>query len=75
MPKIGSTMETGTVVKWLKAVGDPVAKDEPVVEIETEKVASTVESPIDGTVAEILVAEDEEVPVATTLAWIKPLDA
>ena len=71
MPKLGSTMTEGTVMNWLKAVGDHVAKDEPVVEIETDKVTSPIESPVDGTVSKILVIEGTTVPIGTVLALVR----
>ena len=56
MPKIGLDMEEGTIEKWLKAVGDPVKEGEPLVDIETDKAVTTVESALNGTLAEIVSA-------------------
>jgi len=70
LPKWGLTMEDGTVVSWLKSVGDTVAEGEVLAEIETEKVETELESPCSGVVARILVAEDDTVDVGTVLAII-----
>ena len=70
LPKWGLTMEDGTVVAWHKAEGDPVAKDEVIAEVETEKVENELTSPCDGVIARILVQEDETVDVGTVLAII-----
>lgn len=64
-------MQEGTVVRWLKAPGDRIAKDEAVVEILTDKVTTTLESPAAGILEEILVAEDSTVAIATPLARIQ----
>ncbi len=63
-------MEEGQVVTWHKQVGDEVAVDEPLVEIEAEKTTDDVLAPIAGTILEILVAEGETVPALTVLALI-----
>src|SRR6266508_2421381 len=70
MPQPGQSVTEGTVVKWLKQVGDQVAADEVIAEIETEKVNIELPSPFDGTLSEILVAEGETVPVGADLAVI-----
>ena len=51
MPALGMAQETGKVVRWLKADGDAVAKGEPLLEIETDKVTVEIEAPADGTLA------------------------
>ncbi|MDK2857904.1 MAG: glutaconyl-CoA/methylmalonyl-CoA decarboxylase subunit gamma [Verrucomicrobiota bacterium] len=71
MPKMGLDMTEGTVVKWHKKVGDRVEKDELLLEIETGKAITNVESAVSGTLAEIVVPEDEEVEVGTIIAWIE----
>jgi pyruvate dehydrogenase E2 component (dihydrolipoamide acetyltransferase) len=48
MPKWGLSMETGVVQGWLKDVGEPVAKGDPLVDVETNKIASSVEAPFSG---------------------------
>lgn len=71
MPQPGQSVTEGTVVKWLKQVGDHVAADELLVEIETEKVNVEVPSPFEGTLTEILVQEGETVPVGADLALLE----
>jgi pyruvate dehydrogenase E2 component (dihydrolipoamide acetyltransferase) len=68
MPKMGESVMEGTIIKWHKKVGDNVKKDETIFEISTDKVDTEVPSPIAGTVAEILVAEQETVEVGTVVA-------
>ena len=70
MPRFDPEMKTGKVVEWLKKEGDKIAKGEPVVRIDTEKVSIDVESPAEGTIAKIIVAPPAEVPVGTTLGSI-----
>jgi 2-oxoglutarate dehydrogenase E2 component (dihydrolipoamide succinyltransferase) len=70
MPQLGETVEEGTVAAWHKKVGDKIAIDELLVEIETDKVATEVPSLVAGTLLEILVGEGETVKVGTTLAII-----
>lgn len=68
MPDVGESVTEGTVVRWLKREGEAVRVDEPVVEIETEKVSVEVPSPYDGRLSKILVQEGEIVPVGAPLA-------
>jgi len=70
MPQLGETIVEGTILKWLKQEGEAIARDEPLFEISTDKVDTEVPSPVAGTVAKILVAEGETVPVGTELAQI-----
>ena len=70
MPALGESVTEGTVTRWLKNVGDSVAIDEPLLEVSTDKVDTEIPSPVAGTLQEILVAEDETVPVGTDLAVI-----
>jgi len=70
MPKLGLTMTTGTVIKWLKNVGDSVYKDEPVMEIETEKLTYMVEAPAEGIILKRVGAEGEKYPIAFVLGYI-----
>ncbi len=70
MPRMGVTMEEGTVLKWLKRVGDPVAREEPIVEIETDKVTVVVPSDAEGVLLSVVVPEGKQVPVGTPLAWV-----
>ena len=70
MPALGESVTEGTVTRWLKNVGDEVAVDEPLLEVSTDKVDTEIPSPVAGTLQEILVAEDETVPVGAELAVI-----
>ena len=70
MPALGESVTEGTVTRWLKNVGDSVAIDEPLLEVSTDKVDTEIPSPVAGTLQEILVTEDETVPVGTDLAVI-----
>jgi pyruvate/2-oxoglutarate dehydrogenase complex dihydrolipoamide acyltransferase (E2) component len=70
MPKLGLTMEEGQVVTWLKRPGDRLKKGEPVVEVMTEKVNYDVECPFDGVLREIVVPEEETVPIGAVLAYV-----
>src|SRR6516225_10483699 len=70
MPQLGETVTEGTVTRWLKQVGDPVAEDEVIFEVSTDKVDSEVPSPSSGYLSEILVPEGETVDVGTRLAVI-----
>ena len=70
MPKLGETVTEGTIGSWLKQAGDPVAFDDPLFEVSTDKVDSEIPSPYDGVLLEILVPAGETVPVGTALARI-----
>ena len=70
MPKFGLSMETGTVVKWYRAVGEAVEKGDVLVEIESEKITNDVESPIDGFIKAILVQEGESKAVGEIIGYI-----
>jgi 2-oxoglutarate dehydrogenase E2 component (dihydrolipoamide succinyltransferase) len=65
MPKLGLSMATGTIVRWLKSPGDQIAAGEPLLEVSTDKISYEVESPVAGTLARTLGTEgDEFVPGA-----------
>ena len=70
MPKLGLSMQKGTIVKWLFKEGERVEKGEPLFEIETEKIVNEVESPISGILLKIYVHEGEVVPILTPLGVI-----
>ena len=70
MPALGESVTEGTVTRWLKAVGDEVAVDEPLVEVSTDKVDTEIPSPVAGTLLEISAGEDETVEVGGQLAVI-----
>jgi pyruvate/2-oxoglutarate dehydrogenase complex dihydrolipoamide acyltransferase (E2) component len=71
MPQLGESAAEGTIGKWLKQPGDAVAKDEPLLEIITDKVNAEVPSPFEGVLREILVAEGQAVPYNTEIAVIE----
>jgi pyruvate dehydrogenase E2 component (dihydrolipoamide acetyltransferase) len=74
LPRLGQGMESGTIVKWLKAEGDAVEKGEPLYELDTDKVTQEVEAEAAGVLLKIAVAEGE-VPVGQTIGFIgKPGD-
>ena len=67
VPTLGESVSEATVAKWLKKVGDSVAADEPLLELETDKVTLEVNAPAAGTLSEILAAEGAEVGVGVVL--------
>jgi 2-oxoglutarate dehydrogenase E2 component (dihydrolipoamide succinyltransferase) len=70
MPQLGETVTEGTIIRWLKNVGDQVAHDEPLYEVSTDKVDSEVPSSVAGYLSEILVPEGTTVDVGTKLAVV-----
>jgi pyruvate dehydrogenase E2 component (dihydrolipoamide acetyltransferase) len=70
MPALGESVTEGTVTRWLKAVGEEVTADEPLLEVSTDKVDTEIPSPVSGTLLEITVNEDETVDVGAQLALI-----
>ncbi|MFZ0324841.1 MAG: 2-oxoglutarate dehydrogenase, E2 component, dihydrolipoamide succinyltransferase [Actinomycetes bacterium] len=70
MPALGESVTEGTVTRWLKAVGDAVAADEPLLEVSTDKVDTEIPSPVAGTLSAITVAEDQTVDVGAELGVI-----
>ena len=71
MPKLGESIMEATVLKWCKKVGEPIAQDETVLEIATDKVDSEVPSTAAGVLAEILFNENDVVPIGTVIARIE----
>ncbi|MBA4157270.1 MAG: 2-oxo acid dehydrogenase subunit E2 [Gemmatimonadetes bacterium] len=71
MPQMGESIAEGTVSVWLKKVGDAVARDEPIMEISTDKVDAEIPSPTAGVLAEIVVQEGQTVEVGTIVAYIE----
>ena len=71
MPQMGESVAEGTIVRWMKKVGDTVDRDEPLFEISTDKVDAEIPSPSAGVVAEIRAQEGETVPVNSVVAVIK----
>ncbi|WP_413250704.1 2-oxoglutarate dehydrogenase, E2 component, dihydrolipoamide succinyltransferase [Sinomonas flava] len=70
LPALGESVTEGTVTRWLKAVGDAVEVDEPLLEVSTDKVDTEVPSPVAGTLLEIRVDEDETAEVGAVLAVV-----
>ncbi|MGE5410179.1 MAG: 2-oxoglutarate dehydrogenase, E2 component, dihydrolipoamide succinyltransferase [Clostridiales bacterium] len=71
MPKMGESVNEGTIIKWHKKKGDRVKKDEIIFEISTDKVDTEIPSPSDGILSEVKVFEQETVPVDTVVAVIE----
>jgi pyruvate/2-oxoglutarate dehydrogenase complex dihydrolipoamide acyltransferase (E2) component len=71
MPKIGLDMDEGTISKWYKQVGDRVASGDALVEIETDKAITDVESALDGILVEIVANEGDTVEITKTIAWVE----
>ena len=71
MPQLGESVAEGTIGKWLKKVGDHVAKYEPLLEVITDKVNAEVPSPVEGILTAILVEEGATVPNNAEIALIE----
>src|ERR1700710_535552 len=69
-PQVGESIAEGTIVRWIKKVGDKVDRDEPLFEISTDKVDAEIPSPAAGGISEIRVKEGETVPVNSRVAEI-----
>src|SRR5467141_838535 len=70
MPQMGESVAEGTIVRWIKKVGDSVERDEPLFEISTDKVDAEIPSPAAGVITEIRAKEGETVDVNTVVAVI-----
>ena len=70
MPQMGESIAEGTIVKWIKKIGDEVKRDEPLFEISTDKVDAEIPSPAAGVLVEILATEGQTVPINTVVARI-----
>src|SRR3954470_11002424 len=70
MPQMGESIAEGTIVRWIKKIGDSVERDEPLFEISTDKVDAEIPSPVAGVVTEIRAKEGETVPVNSVVAVI-----
>jgi pyruvate dehydrogenase E2 component (dihydrolipoyllysine-residue acetyltransferase) len=75
MPRLSDSMEEGTILQWLKRVGDEVTVGDELVEIETDKANMAYESDVAGTLSEILVQEGETVAIGTPIAMVGDADA
>lgn len=72
LPQWGMGMEDGVIVQWLKAEGDPVAEGEGLVEVEAAKAIEVVESPVAGTLTQILAQPEDVVKVRAVIAIVEP---
>ena len=72
MPQMGESIAEGTIVRWIKKVGDSVDRDEPLFEISTDKVDAEIPAPVAGVITEIRAKEGETVPVNAVVAVIGP---
>jgi pyruvate/2-oxoglutarate dehydrogenase complex dihydrolipoamide acyltransferase (E2) component len=72
LPKLSEELAEGTVSRWLKRPGERVARGEPLVEVETDKVNSELEAPADGILAEIVAEPGQTVGVGEVLGRIEP---
>ena len=70
MPRLSDTMEEGTILRWLKLVGDEVALGEELVEIETDKANMVFEADADGTLVEIVAQEGDTLPIGEVIARV-----
>ena len=70
MPQMGESIAEGTITKWLKKVGDPIKRDEPIFEISTDKVDAEIPAPVAGTLTEIRVGEGQTVAINTVVGMI-----
>lgn len=71
MPQLGESLTEGTIVKWHKKIGDPIKRDETLLEISTDKVDSEIPSPVSGVVTKILFKETETIAIKTVIAEIE----
>jgi pyruvate/2-oxoglutarate dehydrogenase complex dihydrolipoamide acyltransferase (E2) component len=70
MPALGFGQDTGRIAGWLKSVGDQIAIDEAIAEIETEKATVEMGAPASGTLVEIVAAVGDDVPVGQPICWV-----
>jgi pyruvate dehydrogenase E2 component (dihydrolipoamide acetyltransferase) len=70
MPALGMAQETGTLLRWFKAAGDPVTKGEPLMEVETDKAAVEIEAPASGTLSNVTAQVGDVIPVGQRIALI-----
>ena len=71
MPKIGLDMDEGTISQWYKKVGDRITEGDLLVEIETDKAVTDVESSLNGILIEIVAKEGDTVEITKTIAWVE----
>ena len=70
MPRLGESVTEGTIARWLKAEGEEIEKDEPLCEVESDKVSSELPSPVAGRIERLLVSEGTAVDVGTEIALV-----
>jgi 2-oxoglutarate dehydrogenase E2 component (dihydrolipoamide succinyltransferase) len=70
MPSMGEGINEATLVRWLKKKGDSIKKDEPLLEVSTDKVDTEIPSPAAGFLLELLAVEGDAIPVNATIAWV-----
>ena len=70
IPNVGESVSEVTIAQWFKKVGDTIKKDDPILELETDKAAQEIVSPADGIMEEILASEGDNVAVGTLVARI-----
>ena len=70
LPKWGVSMQDAVLIRWLKAVGSPVTKGEPIAEFETDKVEVELESPASGVLTRVFASEEDTVDVGAVIAEI-----
>ncbi len=70
MPQLGESVTEGTITRWLKAEGDAIEKDEPLAEVDTDKVNAELPSPVAGTIEKLLVSEGTTVDVGTEILLV-----
>lgn len=75
MPQMGESVVEGTILKWLVHEGDRVEKEQPIVEISTDKIDTEVPSPVNGIIKKILYPEGQTLRVLTVIAQIEPVEA
>ena len=75
LPQVGESVTEGTIVQWLKQVGDSVERYDPLVEVLTDKVSMEVPSPVAGVITELLAEEGETLPMGAPIASIQTEDA
>jgi len=72
VPTLGESLTEGTVVNWLKSIGDAIAVDEPILELETDKVTMEVNAPVAGILTQIIAEAGTEIEVGGVLGIIEP---
>jgi len=70
MPKNGMAMEEGKLIRWMVKVGDKVELDQPIMEIETDKITMESEAPATGTILSLSAKDGDTIPVLATMGWI-----